>query len=712
MTRFSFLILILLISMPALAGWKVDCSNYCFFNDIQPNCQGVYWEYPNGERGYSVWNPNQNGCLETDLYNINSHLIYPSQISCNCSASTLAAPSDRSAPMSSATRNKLELLRAQVQSWAVCGPDPAGYFPNIFSPVSFRNSSTCQELRKKNKGRVYNKAMSCFTGLSPSDGWPWVGCGYNYDHVAATPSLCFAKDPDGCAQIKDSQDPVSGAWYRNPYMRRHPEVGLGMPGFSRDQTMGMMSYWAVTKDKVSALKWLNFVKQNGKAPWGGLNLYNLCPPRPNIPKPPQLTQAEWDGLLPDDRCGLIPEAWGLIYAAVKSAGVTDAQINNISSEIFQLMSAGYVALEASLPISALTAPATGSSAYQIANVFDSLALMIYTGHNQSVYKDAAVILNERTGKINPLYHYLAEGKATEYGAYLIRKYCSAPKPGWGLWYRSGYQQLNNNSWYWVYGKSYIYTNYQYAGGMQDAYSMSTTTGYDCLAFLHQYLGNANLTELACDGTDKLIDSACLKVRLTPPGLAPVNGIDFKINAWNGRLSYMAIDQSRCPLGGTLGTVWPKRCELPSGLGTESFNPQIGYQVDPTPTRPGIFYDAINSTCPFGGNLTGNRCQIFTATKPTLASSVRYWVDPNLSAPGVYYAQVSGQCPYGGVSDGNNCRLISMNPGVLDPNKQYFTRANNTNPGVYYYPRVVPEIRIKNPIDMMEKINSSKVRDAR
>lgn len=110
------------------------------------------------------------------------------------------------------------------------------------------------------------------------------------------------------------------------------------------------------------------------------------------------------------------------------------------------MAGGYAALEASLPISALTAPAIGGDAYQIGNVFDSLALMKLAGHNQLVYRNAAHTINQRTGKINPLYHLLAEGQATEYGAYLIRRFCTAPRPNWGQWFRSVYQQIGNNSW--------------------------------------------------------------------------------------------------------------------------------------------------------------------------------------------------------------------------------------------------------------------------
>ena len=676
----------------AFAGWTVDCGNYCFFNEIQPNCQGVYWLYndrPN-HKGYTSWNSNQNGCLEVDQYTFQSHIIYPNQITCNCGPPKTTPPADKSMPMSSQTRDKLELLRAQVHAWTPCAPSPANEYANIWDPFTFREVKNCQSQRKQGLPRWYISARGCFTNLLPWSDNTWHPCTFDGDQSANTSASCLAGNVDLCNQIKDAQDPITGAWYRNAYMRRHPETTVFQPSFSRDQMLGMLGYWIQSKNKTAVLKWLNFLKGRGKtAPWGGLSLWNLCPPRPNIPKPPELTDSQWAAQLPDDRCAVIPEALGLIYSSALHAGVTQAEIQAIDNTLYNDMVSGYLTLDPTLYSEAATVPALGSSAYQLGDTFDGVYIRMKSGGNNSTVQSAAQVINNRSSKLNPMYHYLAEGKATEYGAYLIRKYCTAGRPNWGFAYLNGWDQSGQG--YWLNGGSFLYTGFQYAGGVSYYGDYEAPIGHDCLTLLNMYLGNGNLTELRCNHGDQLINGACLKYPIDPPVLAPIYGIDYKIQTWDAKLSYMAIDQSRCPYGGVFQlNPWPARCLLASGLTPADFRNGITYWVDPNPNWPGIFYSKIKNACPYGGVGSGPNCQLKSYAAPYFKEGVSYWVDPNPSWPGIYYAKVSNACPYGGVSSGPNCQIKSFTSGFLDANVAYFTRSNHSHPGVYYYPQVVPE----------------------
>lgn len=696
----SFLI-ITLFSFNAFSDqWEVDCGNHCFFNDIQPNCQGVYYKYLNyqGKEGktyknYSSWNSNLNGCYERDEYSMQTHLIYPAQINCNCPASTNPPPADKSASMTQSMREKLELLRAQVQAWTPCSPGLDYNAIDPFNPFTFREVKTCQYLRKNNLKRSYITVRGCYSGLQPWSDNEWRPCSFDGDQMANTPQMCLLGNVDLCKEILDAQDPVTGFWYRNGFMRRHPETTHSQPSFSRDQMLGMLSYWVRVKNKTAILKWLNAVKSNGKtAPWGPIMMWNLCPPRPNIPKPANLTQEQWDAQLPDDRCALIPEAMGLIYVSAKWAGVTDAQMNAIDSDFYGNLVSGSMTLDAGLAATAFTVPAIGSSAFQMGDLFDAVNIRFNAGGNNSTIQNALVTVNNRTSKLNPMYHFHAEGKATEYGAYLIRKYCTGPKPLWGHWFTSGYDNYwGNQTGYWMIGQSYLYSNWQYAGGKSVGGDYVLPHGHDCLQFLNLYLGNTNLTELECDNGDLLINGACKKFGFTPPVLAQVNGIDYKFNKSNFKIDYMAVDQTKCPYGGVFKQAIWNRCEFNSGV--LSANQNANYFVDPTESNPGVYYPKNNGICNYGGTPIGNNCRIKSYPASALLQNVKYWVDPNPSWPGVYYQKVNGNCPYGGLSAGANCQVQSFSTGFLDPNKSYFTRNNPSYPGVFYYPRVVAEKRL-------------------
>lgn len=73
----------------------------------------------------------------------------------------------------------------------------------------------------------------------------------------------------------------------------------------------------------------------------------------------------------------------------------------------------------------------------------------------------------------------------------------------------------------------------------------------------------------------------------------------------------------------------------------------------------------------------------------LVPGVGYWVTSSGASPGVYYNAVSSTCPYGGTQMGSTCRL-NLFGLTLDPAKAYFVRTNPAYPGIYYQPEVVPE----------------------
>lgn len=691
MRNVLFPILLLCLTWLAHAGWEVDCKNHCFFNDIQPNCQGVYWRYPDGSKGYSIWNNNQKGCLEVNQAGFTSHLISLNQIQCGCPAPRAVAPTDKSAPLTKETRERLELLRAQVQGWTYCSPDPMVKYADVFRPFGFRDIGICQQWRKRKLPRNYVSVAGCFTGLLPFVGEELGGgCNYMGDQLANSVSSCLAGNMESCQQIRQAQHPVTGAWFRNPYMRHHPETAEFQPSFSRDQLMGMLAYISKMKDKQALLKWLRFVKTNPKVKWGGADKFNLCAPRPNIPKPARLTQAQWDAQLPDDRCAIIPEAWGQIYYIALHIGITKSELLALDKDIYNAMISGSLILDDTLVVEAATAPALGSAAYQIAGIFDALAIRYYISNNSKV-RNGLSIVNNRTAKLNPLYHYYAEGRPTEYGAYLIRKYCTPGKPKWGFWFSQGTQGWPQDADFgkWWQGHTYLYGAYQFAGGMDPYERVVLPDGNDCLTLLNLYLQNTNQTELQCEAGDQLINGACLRHAFTPPMLATsLVAMDYKFNPWTANISYRGIDQSRCPFGGVLNSkIYPMECELPSGLNPNAINKNLTYIVDPK--VPGIYYNATGA-CQSGAVQMGSRCFIRIFPQPTLRQNVSYWVDPNPSWPGVYYAQVNGGCPHGGVPSGPNCQVVAINDGRLNPQQAYFTRSNESYPGIYYNPKVVPE----------------------
>ena len=634
------------------------------------------------------WSSNYSACQATNVLTASSHIITENLIQCGCPTPTTHPPSDPSASLTSATRAKLELLRAQVHGWTPCTKDPAAPVADPFANMLQSNVATCQSLRKSWQRSNYVAINGCYPGYYPSIDYQWHTCGYAGDQVSNSMINCLAGDKDRCSDIIDSMDPATGYTYRNPFARRHPETNGGNPAFSRDQMDGLLGYFVMNHDKANFIKFLTSVKNTPK--WNGL--FNICPPRPNIPKPWQTSQADWDAALPDDRCGLIPETAGMVYFAAMTAGLTQADINAIGTDLYSALASGSMTTDATALTESITAPALGTAGYLLSDTADGTYLrMNTTGGMNPTVKSAASNIDIRTSQLNPYYHFLAESlQPTEWGGYLIQKYCKGTRPTWGLQFTSGNGSIwNNSSGRWDYGQPIGEEGYQYMGGYNPYGNFMTPAGHDCLAWLDMYLGNGNHTETQCKPGDTVVNGACLKFAFNKPALAPLPGLGYQFDPSSGAITYEAMDLNQCNYGGSfvVGSN-PPRCSFPSGI--SGVNPAGSYSVDQTPAWPGVYYPQVNHGCPYGGSPAGPNCQLHGFAAPTIFPGVSYTVDTSPSWPGVYYAQVDGACPYGGVVAGPNCEIKGFASGVLDTSVQYFVRENPAHPGVYYYPVPVAE----------------------
>ena len=680
----------------AIAGWKVDCGNYCFFNEFQNNCQGVFYQAnpsDNQSKVYSRWNKNLKGCLANDLSENVYKLLKPQNFSCDCPSKDLSPPSNKWSPITVSTKNELRVLRAKINSWVQCAPNP-----DIINPVDPLEVFSVEEVRKcQSERRQWGESTTpinpgtCLSGL-----FPWTSpsdCNYSGDMPSEVGAFCLEGMMEYCHEIKDAQDRATGAWYRNPYLKRFPFAPVHQPFFSRDQLNGALAYWLKTRDQSSLLNWIKFVKQNGKtAPWGPTNLYNLCPPRPDGNRPNHISQSSWDHMLADDRCAVLNVTWGAVYSVAKHIGIKDRQLAKISDEILSNMKIGFSNLDSYYYLESQTLPTLGWKGFQASNAINSIHVRMASGGNNNKVLDAAKILSKRSSHLNPFYHYLAANRtSTEYGAYLIKKYCSHVAPKWGGWYRSGKSVINNPTLYYVRGANLKGSGFQFMGGLGVYEKKVTPNGHDCLFFLNLYIGDNKKTVAKCKPGDKLINGACQFKRFKSPEIVKIPGISYRFNPWTAELAYKAIHNKECPYGGNVqqGNYY-KECVRKLELDPNQLNKNISYEVNWSESSPGIYYSPIKSrlgllkvkNCPYGGRLYRGKCRLIGFKKPTLRQSVSYWVDSNPRWPGVYYEQVNGTCPYGGDKAGPNCLLIGLSG--LNSSEKYFIRRNPAYPGVYYH----------------------------
>jgi len=255
------------ISSLSYASWKVDCDNYCFFSEFSNNCQGVYYHknpVDNQTKVYTTWNSQYQGCLANDISLGVSKLLKPKDFSCNCKASTSSPPSNKYSSILPSTLEKLKVLRAKVHSWTLCAPDPNTINPiDNLLPLDWTDIKSCQEERLSGGDSThFFKVGLCKSGQGPFE--DPSQCRYDGDMANTLTSHCLIGMEDSCSEIRKSQDRSTGAWYRNPYLKRFPLSPTFQPLFSRDQLQGALSYWIRKRDKVSLLKWLRFVKKMEK----------------------------------------------------------------------------------------------------------------------------------------------------------------------------------------------------------------------------------------------------------------------------------------------------------------------------------------------------------------------------------------------------------------------------------------------------------------
>lgn len=697
---FSFLII-----QSALAGWNVDCGNYCFFNEMTNNCQGVFYQTnPNDvhTKVYSTWNKSMNGCLA----NSNSlgvyKLIKPNQISCSCPKQNAPAP-NKNHPLSQSTKEKLKILKSQIESWTLCGPWPLQVNPaDPNEPYNENDLRLCQKERLNGGRDTFPlNANNCMPGISAFKNGT---CDYSGDYNNHMATFCLYGNYQACHIIKQAQA-SDGSWYRNPFMKRYPLAVIAhQPAFSRDQSLGSLAYWLMTKDRNSMINWLEFIDNNGKtAPWvGGFNLYNLCPPRVPGPRPNNLTQAEWDSHLPDDRCAVLNVLWGLIYSVAKHIGIKDKAIRKINPEFLQLMKTGILVLDQNLLMEANTVPVVGALSFQIKLAYLSLIIRQRSGGNNQTVKNALKRISERTNNLSVFYYHAAEDfQPKEYTAHLIQKYCKPFRQKYGQWPTQGWESIGNNHPQLYKGEHFTNNNYQYAGGRSYYGPITTPSGHGCILMIDMLLNSNKKLEAECDGNDPLINGACQKFAFAKPKLARVPGLGYHFNAWVPELTYVAVHHKECPYGGTLKSgPYSELCAIPINLNPNTLDKSLSYKIDLHEDKYDIYYPALklkkgwfgrtNFSCPSGGIRRGNRCVIVNYPSPYLRQNVHYTVATNPAWPGVFYPQVNNQCPYGGVKGGPNCMLKGFPPGFLKQNTQYFVRRNPAYPGVYYYPKTTRE----------------------
>lgn len=474
-------ILFILVLLHALSTFakvelKVDCGNHCAFRDFANNCHGVYFKVTNTDRkpefvltsydsgsdrcvGLSFTPPTYKKASMAEVLNL-----------CDCShLPPLPVLPNKTAPMTSSMKEDLIKLKALNQTWAPCAPDPLTIDTPVDDqyPLKDADIDSCQNMQSQGKkGYVM---LGCEELSSPD-------CTYYGNTNNYAGPLCMAGDLDRCDDIVNSQDPVTGAWFRNAYQMRFPDSEKGQPLFSRDEFLGVMLYFAKTKNKISAEKWLRFIEQNPKissTAIKSLKVRSICPPRPDT-KPPQVSESEWKAMLPDDRCEFRGDTYGTMYRTYKYIGFTDKELKSISPGIYRMMKISNPITNLTAELSSRFVPAVG---YEQGNQATNLLLLYNIGwKNNPILKSAAKTINRRTAYESPYYHYLEYGP-TEYGAALIKKYCPTIAPQFGP-YPDGWH---------LPSASYFDSAVHYFGGQMWEWLVNIPNGHECIAWINLYL---------------------------------------------------------------------------------------------------------------------------------------------------------------------------------------------------------------------------------
>lgn len=477
------LILGLLCCVSALATieFKVDCGNHCAFREFEKNCHGAYFKLTNGNSRPEFILANYDSGIDQCLalsYNppaFRKVKLEEVQKLCDCSQlPPLPALPNKSAPMSSSTIEDLKELRALNETWAPCAPDPLiiATPADEQHPLKDSDLDSCQNMKRE--GKAGYVMLGCEELSSPD-------CTYHGNTNNYSGPLCFAGEADRCDDIKKSQDPVTGGWYRNAYQRRFPNSERGQSLFSRDEFLGVMLYLAKTKDKVAAEKWMRFIDKNpkiGSTVAKSIKVLSICPPRPST-KPPEVSDAEWKAMLPNDSCEFRGDTYGSMYRTYRHIGFSDKELKSFSKHIYRMMKISNPITNLTAELSTHFVPAVG---YEQGNQASNLLLLFNIGwkNNKTLQRSASTI-NRRSSFESPYYHYLEYGP-TEYGAHLIKKYCLRAPPVFGPF---------PDGWH-LPSASYFDSSVHYFGGKTWEWLIHTPNGHECIGWINLYLKHVNL----------------------------------------------------------------------------------------------------------------------------------------------------------------------------------------------------------------------------
>jgi hypothetical protein len=430
------------------------------------------------EYHYTQYKPLSQDCSLDKTFGI--HRIAHKKVveTCQCPAQDSARlPEKFDEPVHPETRAQLLALKTQLQSWSQCATHPLDLpidRPEV-NPLHPSDFQSCASFTRA--GRRSTIALPL---CSEPNGY---GCTYhgNTNHLAGP--FCLLGDEARCQDLIDAQDPVTGAWYRSPYHRLKPTMDRGQPTFSRDELLGSMYYWAKTKNKNSALKWLRFLENNPKKKFTikqlPIRVLNICPPLP-VTRPADITEEQWSVMQPDDRCEMRPNLWPMMYDVLKYIDVTDWEIIKISPWMFAQMTAFDPVGSPTLMIESIFNPITGSGGYQGALTAKNLFLRHYLreGDASRLDKRSSARMNKRSDYSNPFYHWLGlGGRATELGAQMILKVCPRSLPRYGATPNEPFRFPSGA----FFGPDVFFYN-----SVDNYGSYQLPIGHDCVAWINLY----------------------------------------------------------------------------------------------------------------------------------------------------------------------------------------------------------------------------------
>lgn len=490
---------------PLLAGWLVfaalpatssqaqttfepDCENYCSFQELEHPCQGIRFKMLYKKDGkeevewlYTHWSPMLRSCVYNRLYetsgpkdlnlNLRWRKVSPEGIrkACPCEGSAVPTPlPDPGEPMSEKTARELFVLREKIEGWAQCAPDPL----TIPEPADLQHPYKPSDMRPCRAMKAEGKKGYIVLGACVNEGDP--DCGYYGNTNNISGPYCLLGDTDRCEDVRTSQDPETGAWYRNAYQRRFPSSETGQPLFSRDEFLGVMAYLVKTKDTAAAEKWLRFIAENPRKRSSILakvkikrEVVDFCPP---------------DGpVAADDRCEMRADSWALMGRVYRHIGISDARMKELGGPLYRKMKAWKPLESAIANLSARTVPAVGGGSYQEGLQATHLLVLRYMDAGDGILdRNTARVIDRRTMKASPYYHWLAlGGHASEYGASLIKKFCPVERPRYG-------RQPDGT--YAIGAASFFDSAVQTFGGSYNG-QRDFPVGHDCVGWINLYLSD-------------------------------------------------------------------------------------------------------------------------------------------------------------------------------------------------------------------------------